>query len=129
MWKQQMLKLNIGDIFVAYISGRGFVGIGKIIEKAIPSDEFIVDGKSLTILISTNDKNSAFGGKIINDEDYREFVCKVEWINCVNKENAIPKNKDIHIPIKAIEPLNNQNTLKFLEEKFKVSFNKLIEIA
>jgi uncharacterized protein len=49
-WARAIRGFNVGDIFAAYLKGKGFVGIGEITEKARPIREVKINGRPLISL-------------------------------------------------------------------------------
>ena len=122
-WSDPLRTLNPGDIVVAYLKLKGYVGIGRVLKKATCILNFKFEGKSLknqnlkqpTIFQNANNENS-------------EYLLKVEWIK------SVPSNQAKWTPraglftsqlIKA--SLEKQiATIKFLEEEFEVNFLRLM---
>lgn len=82
-----MKTLNLGDVVVAYLKREknigGYVGIGKVIEKAKRVLDFKHEGKSLkSHKLVTPDlfKNS--------DNENSEYLVKIKWIKSVPADEA-----------------------------------------
>ncbi len=77
-WSTPLTKLEPDDIVVAYLKKHGYVGIGKVKEKAIPVKNFKIEGKSLKVSI-LNDPHISENC----DNDKTAGLVKVEWITAV----------------------------------------------
>jgi hypothetical protein len=125
-WGKKLYALEKGDIIAAYLKGHGYVGIGRIIEKAVPAINFRVTGKPLSkiklaqpaILNSTKD---------IKDE---EHIVAVDWISAVDRKNALPAKKSdgIYTTTHVVASLEKQEkTIKYLESNFDFKINSLLK--
>ena len=122
-WSEPIKLLNQNDIVVAYLKGKGYVGIGKVVEKAKRILDFRFENKSLKSQRLVNPalfKNS--------DNEKSEYLVKIEWIKSVPTNEAKWKNKSGLFTTQLIKAsLEKQiSTIKFLEEKFEISFQKII---
>ena len=122
-WSGPLKTLNAGDIVVAYLKRKGYVGIGKVVEKAKQVLDFRFDGKSLKSqnLVSPDlFKNS--------DNENSEYLVKIKWIRSVPANEAKWKNSFGLFTTQQIKSsLQNQiKTIKFLEEEFEVSFQNIM---
>jgi len=82
-WNEPMKTLAPGDIVVAYLKKYGYVGIGRILEKAVKVNDFKINGKSL------NHFDLKITGIFTNcDNEKSEYPVKVEWIKAVTREHA-----------------------------------------
>ncbi|MBK9421319.1 MAG: hypothetical protein IPN44_09725 [Flavobacteriales bacterium] len=82
-WSDPIRTLEPGDIVIPYLKNSGFVGIGRVKEKAVRIADFKHKGKSLRDLplkMKTMFNNS--------DNDNSEYVLKVEWLKAVDSANA-----------------------------------------
>ncbi|MHA1675907.1 MAG: LEM-3-like GIY-YIG domain-containing protein [Candidatus Njordarchaeales archaeon] len=87
-WSDQIRTLNEGDVVVAYLKGKGYVGIGKIQNKAKRVASFKYKRKPLSSydLVRPNIyKNS--------DNKNSEYLVKVKWIKSVPASEAKWKSK------------------------------------
>jgi hypothetical protein len=122
-WSDPLKALNIGDIVVAYLKRKGYVGIGKVTDKAKRILDFKFNGKTLKNqnLINPNlFKNS--------DNKNSEYLVKIKWIKSVPASEAKWKNNSGFFTTQLIKAsLENQiKTIKFLEKEFEVSFQNII---
>lgn len=118
-YSKPLKSLQVGDIIAAYITGEGYVGIGKILKTAVPIKNFMHDGKFLKEL--QNLKTSLFDN---SDNEKSEFVVKVQWIKTVQKEKAYwKKNSGLFASRLTQCTLEKQpKTLKFIEDCFRIKF-------
>jgi hypothetical protein len=122
-YSDPLKSLNTGDIVAAYLNGKGYVGIGKVVEKAKPVLDFSFNGKSLKSqnLVSLDlFKNS--------DNENSEYLVKIQWIKNVSANEAKWERNFGLFKTRLIKAsLENQiKTIKFLEEKFEVSFPNIM---
>jgi uncharacterized protein len=115
--------LEPGDIVVAYLKNHGYVGIGRVIEKAVRVNDFKINGKSL----------KSYKLKVPNiydncDNDKSEFPVRIEWIKTVESKQAKWKTKAGLFTSQLIKAsLQGQRiTQKYLEEEFDIKFNDLL---
>lgn len=123
-WRDAMLGFNPGDVFAAYLKRHGFVGVGRIKNRAEMIREVKVDGKPL-LSSPLRCKNMSDN---YDDADLSEYVCKVEWIKTVSRREAkwasTPK---LYTTTHVRASLDGQPaTVKFVEEAFGVSIRELI---
>jgi len=124
IFRDAILGFEVGDIFAAYFKGKGFVGIGKITQKAKPVREVLINNTLLLNLplrcinISENSDNM----------DTSEYVALVEWIVEVDKSEAKWKsNSGIFTSQLVRASLDAQPyTVKYLEKEFDVNFKNLL---
>lgn len=122
-YSSPMRTLEAGDIVIAYLKGFGYVGIGKVLEKAVRINDFKIDLKPL----------SQFDLQVPNifnnsENENSEYPVKVEWIKAVEKNDAKwKKNYNLFTSQLIKASLEKQaKTLEFLEEEFEVDFKKLM---
>lgn len=116
-------KLEVGDVVVAYLSKFGYVGIGKVIQEAVPVKGFYVDKKLLREVELKQPKifeNS--------DNENSEFLVKVDWIRAEDKPNAKWKPKSKLFTTQQVRAsLDNQPiTLRYLESEFDIKFEDIL---
>ncbi len=115
--------LEKGDLVVAYLKSHGYVGIGKVMEKAVQVNSFKFKGKSLR----------SYGLKVPNifenaDNENSEYPVKIHWITTVDRDEAKWKPKSKLFTSQLVKAsLNNQpQTIDFLEKEFNVDFKELL---
>jgi len=125
-WSKQIRTLNTGDIVVAYLKDKGYVGIGRVIEKAVGVSDFKIAGKPLSL----------FSLKTPNifencDNNKSEYLVKIEWIKAVEakqakwKKNAKPKLYATQLVKASLR--KQQATRDFLEKEFGIKFEDYLK--
>jgi len=84
LWRDAILGFNKGDVFVAYIKKHGFVGVGMIIEKGKPIKDIRINNQPLLDLKLIAPKMGTRAGDPVKSE----YVCLVDWIRTISRENA-----------------------------------------
>lgn len=122
-WSDAIKLLNQGDIVVAYLKRKGYVGIGKVIEKARPVCDFRFKGEPLKKqkLVNPNIFKNA-------DNENSEYLVKIQWIKSFFANEAKWENKAGLFTTRQIRAsLEKQiKTIEFLERKFDVDFQKIM---
>ncbi|MEK7404066.1 MAG: GIY-YIG nuclease family protein, partial [Acidobacteriota bacterium] len=123
-WRDAMLGFNEGDAVAAYLKRRGFVGVGRILSRARRIREVKIQGRPLLELPLRCRKME----DNCEDPERSEYVCLVEWLRSVSREQAkwrsVPK---LYTTALVRASLDGQpETVKFLEEEFKVSIKEVI---
>jgi hypothetical protein len=83
-YRNWMEQLQESDVIYAYVSGRGYVGIGQVVKSASPFREAkLKDGRRLTDLplIGTYDDSE--------DDNMCDWIALVEWKDSVAKQHAV----------------------------------------
>lgn len=84
LYKNWMEQFQVGDIIYAYVSGRGYVGIGTIVQDARPfRDATLKDGRSLTDLDLEGEYDAS------SDDETCDWVALIDWKYDVPKEQAV----------------------------------------
>lgn len=82
-YRNLMQELKIGDIIYAYVSGKGYVGIGTVMQKAVPFREAkLPDGQHLLDLVVGEYNYS-------EDNDECDWIAFVTWKYKVEKDRAV----------------------------------------
>jgi len=123
-WSNPFKTFEPGDIVVAYLKHHGYVGIGRVLERAAPINDFKVNGKSLR---SCDLKQRNIFDHCDNDR-LMEFPVKVEWIKSVESKQAKwrPKAGLFTTPQVKASLQDQPATRSFLEKEFGVSFDELL---
>ena len=112
--------LSRGDVIAAYIGGWGYVGVGKIIGKALPAREFrLKDG---TLLIDKKDVAPKIKDNLGSLDDC-EWMAPVKWVKKPRrKEEAYFEKKSGLFAPRAVRAslAHKPETIKFIEEKFGI---------
>jgi hypothetical protein len=118
-WSDPLRTLEQGDVIVAYLKRKGFVGIGVVKEKAVHVDDFRFKGKKITEL------NLVQPFIIDNrDNEKAEYLLKVDWKRAVDREEAKwSKNGGLFTSQLIKASLQGQpKTIEFLEKEFDIRF-------
>lgn len=124
-FRDAMLGFRCGDVVAAYLKGHGFVGIGKIEQEAKPIRDVAIDGKPLL--------SHALSCKLMGDnmesDEYSEYVCLVQWIRAVDRNQAKFKRRSGLFTTTSVRAsLDRQTeTLKFLNAEFDVCLEDLVK--
>lgn len=115
--------LEIGDVVVAYLKRSGYVGIGKVQEKAVKVTDFRHAGKSLQhypLRVPNIFKN--------HDNENTEYVIKVDWVKAVDCKKAKWKSNEKLFTTQLVKAsLQGQpKTIGFLEREFGLKFTDLL---
>lgn len=122
-WSDPLKTLEIGDVVVAYLKNHGYVGIGRVSEKAVRVDEFLINNRPLKDF-DLKQTNIFENSHNINSE----FLVRVNWIKAVEKERAIWQKKHKLFTTQLIKAsLDNQaHTLYFIEKGFDLKFSEIL---
>lgn len=125
-WRDAIKGFNEGDIFAAYLKGKGFVGIGRITARARPIRDVKIKNKPLTSLPLTCQQMA----KNIDNDDKCEYVALVDWIASVSPEQAkgISGLKLFTTQLVRASLDKQTATKAFLENAFNVDFKKLRDL-
>ena len=126
-YRRAIEGLRSGDILAAYLSrnGHGFVGVGRVHERAIPAREFRVGSK---LLIDCPNVSPNITKHLKNDEKC-EWMVAVKWIKSVPRSGAhFKKNAKLFTPQGVRVSLAKQpKTVEFINERFGVDLFKLAD--
>ena len=123
-FRDAMLNFQAGDVVVAYLKNRGFVGIAKITERAKPVRDVVIDGKPLLSC-----KLVCAGlGKHADSDDLSEYVAQVKWVRSVGRAEGKWKSKaGLYTTTHVRASLDGQPaTIEFVERAFGVDLRKLV---
>jgi len=124
---QAIQGLRKGDIIAAYLSshGRGFVGVGRVTDRAKPAREFRSNGK---LLIDQTDVPKG-AREDLRNEDKCEWMAAVNWIASVPRASAhFKRNAKLFTPALVRASLAKQPlTVKFINERFGINLFKLAD--
>jgi len=122
-WSDPIRSLEKGDIIAAYLKEYGYVGIGRVLEKAVKVNEFKIKGtllENLDLIVPNIYDNC--------DNEKSEFLVKINWIKAVSKDDAKWKSKSGLFATQIIKAsLDRQpKTIAFLENEFEIDFKALM---
>ncbi len=120
-YSDPLKTLEKGDVVAAYLKNKGYVGVGKVIDKAVRVDLFRVNNVPL-FQLPLKCKNIFEN----SDNDKSEYVLSIKWIKVFETKDA-KREKNIFANQNIKASLQNQRkTLDFLEKEFQLDFNKLL---
>jgi len=123
-WSDPMRTLEPGDIVIPYLKNHGFVGVGRVKDKAVRVVDFKYDGKSLRDFpLKTN---NIFEN---HDNDNSEYLVRVEWLRAVDsKEAKWKKNSGLFTTQLIKASLQGQpKTLEFVQQQFDIDIISLLK--
>jgi len=132
-WSDQLKRLVIDDIVVAYLKGKGYVGIGIITSEIQKAVNFKTDGKKLIELKSELRQPNILENS--ENNDLAQYVVGIDWKVKRLKDNAIwikvkktDADKQLFTTQLVVASLLNQPyTLEYLEQQFKIKFIDFIQ--
>jgi hypothetical protein len=117
-WSDQ-IDLDKGDIVVAYLKGKGYVGVGR--ERCAKKKymDFRIDGKLLHEHPGIVQPNISHNSSC---EKKSEYILPVDWIKSVSRSDSYwEKNNHLFTSQLVRASLKKQTfTCKFIEEKFQI---------
>jgi hypothetical protein len=127
IWGEQAKSLQVGDIVVAYHSGRGYVGVGIVLERAVMAKDFRVNGKLLGDL-------DLVCPRILEDADDPEesdYPVRVDWkASCSADKAKWVRGKGLFTSRMAKASLQNQSqTIDFIASAFGIDLLNLLQKA
>lgn len=123
-WSDPLCSLEPGDFVVAYLKGAGYVGVGKVIDSAVPVSRFLFEGRPVAIQKLTQPgllKRAA-------DPVTTEYLVRIEWVASVAGRDAKfkPRSGLFTTPLIRASLARQPKTLQFVEEAFGISWNQLL---
>ena len=84
-------QLRVGDKVFAYLSGRGYVGLGEVTAEAVPFNDFVPEGHSkplpeLPLAVTIDEGRMAHA-------DRCDWCARIRWIHAVGREHAVLKER------------------------------------
>jgi len=123
-FSEQLDRLDVGSIAAAYLNGRGYVGIARVIAKPVPARDFRYQGRPLR-------PRMLKGSELLHDaqdDDDCEYLVAVKWIKHVPQEDArFRRRAGLFAGRLIVASLSGQpKTLEFLQQQFRVNFERLL---
>jgi len=120
-----MLGFQVGDVFAAYLKRHGFVGIGKLTDRAKPIRQVTIKGKPLL----KHDLRCKKMDDNIESNDLCEYVAPVKWLVAVERAQAKWKGKSklYTTPLVRASLDGQLKTIEFLEREFKVKIHSFLD--
>jgi len=121
-YRDPIVGFQPGDIFVAYLKRHGFVGVGRIKEKARMIREVRIGNKRLLDL----ELNCKGMTEDSDSKEDSEYVALVEWLKtCSRKEAKWRSKPKLYTTTWVRASLDGQpETVKFIEESFDIDIRK-----
>ncbi|UOV09234.1 GIY-YIG nuclease family protein [Pseudoxanthomonas sp. F37] len=122
-WRDQILDLAEGDVVVAYLKGSGYVGVGKVLARAVPYLDYRHEGRLLEHFDLVA-KDMAENSDSVADSEY---VLRVEWIVSVPRTEAKwePNSGLYTTPLVRASLERQPQTISFVENAFGVQLREL----
>lgn len=122
-WRDQVLDLAEGDVVIAYLKGKGYVGVGKVMARAVRYLDFQHEGRLLQefkLLAPKMWENS-------HDPVKSEYVLRVEWLTTVSRTEAKWKRHSglFAKPLVRASLERQPITIAFVEREFNVDLKLL----
>ncbi|WP_121967932.1 toll/interleukin-1 receptor domain-containing protein [Leptolyngbya sp. BC1307] len=115
VYSDALRKLEIGSTIYAYISGLGYVGLGKVTEQAVPIKDFTVGREKMPLL--SLDLKAEKPSEHSDNLELSEWVIGIKWLKTFPKDNPQRFVGAFANP-NVVCKLRNKRTLEFLREKF-----------
>ena len=115
VYSNALKRLDIGSTVYAYQSGWGYVGLGKVTQKAVPIKDFVVGQEEIPLL--DMDLKAENPGANSDNPELSEWVVGVKWLNTFPKNQA-QRFTGAFANQNVVCKLRNKKTLEFLREKF-----------
>lgn len=116
-------SFEVGDIACVYLSKCGYVGVCRILTKAVLADDFRLGNKSVFNITMEGSYR-----KPAKTPENREFMSHIEWIDAVDRKDAFfVKQSGLYTPQLVKASMQNQlHTRTLLEKHFKIKFDDLL---
>jgi hypothetical protein len=123
-WRDQICRLVPGDAVAAYQKGKGYVGLGLVVESAIQASRFKVKGRPLSTYSLSAPRMFAHP----ENPEKCEWVARVKWARAVDLADARFKRRSGLFTSQLVRAsLSRQTkTLEFLEQSFGISLAKIL---
>jgi len=123
-WRNAILGFQKGDVIVAYLKRRGFVGVGRILQPARRIKDVEINGSRLLDL----DLKCKNMGENADDPLKSEYVALVEWVKAFPRKEAKWKPKSgLYTTTHVRASLDKQpKTIAFVKREFGVDIRSLI---
>ena len=124
-WSTQLCRLTEGDVVVAYLKGKGYVGVGTVSARAVPYLDYRHQGRLLKDfdLVQPNIAHDS------EDPALAEYILRVTWVNAVPREDAKWQQRSGLYSTQLIRAsLEGQpQTVGFIEDAFAVKLRDLAD--
>ncbi|WP_460966679.1 LEM-3-like GIY-YIG domain-containing protein [Pedococcus soli] len=124
-WSTQLRRLTEGDVVVAYLKSRGYVGVGTVTARAVPYLDYRHQGRLLKDfgLVEPNIDHDA------EDPALTEYVLGVDWAKSFPREGAKwqPLSKLFTTQLIRASLEGQPQTVAFIEDAFEVNLRDLAD--
>jgi hypothetical protein len=86
-WRDEMLRLSLGDHVYAYINGAGYCGGGYVVSVAVRADQFAPPGG--TLRLSEVPLNSELWLHDANDDELAEYIIGIAWDRTTSEADGL----------------------------------------
>jgi hypothetical protein len=110
---KQMQNIPVGAEVYTYISEFGYVGQARVIEEAVPIDQYTINGTPIHSLplVAPNALRS------MGDHEMCEWLVRVEWTKALERSNAI-KKIGLYVHVATSCRIKDPISIKYLREQF-----------
>lgn len=115
VFSKALKRLDVGSTVYAYMGGLGYVGLGKVTQKAVPIKDFTV-GQEKTPLLNMDLKAEHPDANSDNLE-LSEWIVGIKWLNTFPKDQA-QRFVGAFANQNVVCKLKQEQTLEFLRKKF-----------
>jgi hypothetical protein len=122
-WYSKTLNLlEKGNRIWANIPGRGYVGVGVVVDTAVKVDKFLVKTEDGEKPITELDVKASNMFENMDDEDEAEYLVKIKWLKTVSLDNAIREKGFFGNQNTVCKPITKkwQHTVNRLKERFDI---------
>ena len=122
-WYSKTLNLlEVGKKVWVNVPGKGYVGIGEVIDTVVKVDKFLVETEDGEKAITELPVTAPDMFKHKDDEDRAEFLVKVKWLKTVDLNNAIREKGFFGNQNTVCKPITKkwQHTVDRLKKSFGV---------
>jgi hypothetical protein len=125
-WSDQIKTLQVGDVVIAYLKGKGYVGVGIVQHQAVRVRDFKVGGKLLSAVRLKLDCRNIFDNS--DDPEKSEYLIAVDRKATTDAEHAKWKSRSHLFTTQLVKAslANQQDTLSFIERQFRLKLRNLL---
>lgn len=118
-YSRPLEKLQPGHWVFVYVPGSGYVGVGTVVDEAVPVTEFQVkhEGREMNILDAPLEAKRMDANK--DDLEMCEYLVRVDWIDSKSEEEAVWETGMFSVP-NIVCKLRNQFTVERLIDAFDI---------
>jgi hypothetical protein len=86
-WSDQLLQLNVGDPFFAYLNGQGYVGYGEVLGPPVMQRDFVIPGTGKRLVEMPLRRKPNAGA--LDDPDRCDYCVPVRWRKTLGRDQAV----------------------------------------